>query len=162
MIFLDTSYINSLIIKNDPYRQYAKNIQPLLEKEAKITNITVLIEVLNSISPYNFFGDVVELKDYLLNLHDFDFLTDEDYEEAFELFNHYNRSINFSDCTIWFPCKNMESHLFDADFDRIRGFERIHWEFFFYFKFFDEQKRSKIHNLYKYQQTYLFLIFILT
>ena len=79
MIFLDTSYINSLIIKNDPYRQYAKNIQPLLEKEAKITNITVLIEVLNSISPYNFFGDVVELKDYLLNLHDFDFLTDEDY-----------------------------------------------------------------------------------
>ena len=79
MIFLDTSYINSLIIKNDPYRRYAKNIQPLLEKEAKITNITVLIEVLNSISPYNFFGDVVELKDYLLNLHDFDFLTDEDY-----------------------------------------------------------------------------------
>ena len=71
MIFLDTSYINSLIIKNDPYRQYAKNIQPLLETEAKITNITVLVEVLNSISPYNFFGDVVELKDYLLNLHDF-------------------------------------------------------------------------------------------
>ena len=129
MIFLDTSYINSLIIKNDPYRQYAKNIQPLLETEAKITNITVLVEVLNSISPYNFFGDVVELKDYLLNLHDFDFLTDEDYDAAFELFNHYNRSINFSDCTI---LVSMQKHgigriaSFDADFDKISGFERIH------------------------------------
>lgn len=33
MIFLDTSYINSLIIKNDPYRQYAKEIRSILEKE---------------------------------------------------------------------------------------------------------------------------------
>ncbi|WP_296873113.1 type II toxin-antitoxin system VapC family toxin [uncultured Methanobrevibacter sp.] len=129
MIFLDTSYINSLIIKNDPYRQYAKNIKPLLEKEAKITNITVLIEVFNSISPYNFFGDVNELKNYLLNIYDFDFLTEEDYERAFEFFNYYNRSVNFSDCTI---LVSMQKHgigriaSFDADFDKISGFERIH------------------------------------
>ena len=129
MIFLDTSYINSLIIKNDPYRQYAKNIQPLLETEAKITNITVLIEVFNSISPYNFFGDVNELKNYLLNIYDFDFLTEEDYERAFEFFNYYNRSVNFSDCTI---LVSMQKHgigriaSFDADFDKISGFERIH------------------------------------
>ena len=71
MIFLDTSYINSLVIKNDPYRQYANDIQPILKSEAKVTNITVLLEVLNSISPYNFFGDVTDLRNYLLNLQVF-------------------------------------------------------------------------------------------
>jgi hypothetical protein len=65
----------------------------------------------------------------LVNSILYDYLTDEDYEEAFELFNHYNRSINFSDCTI---LVSMQKHgigkiaSFDADFDKIRGFERIH------------------------------------
>ena len=128
MIFLDTSYINSLVIKNDPYRQYANDIQPILKSEAKVTNITVLLEVLNSISPYNFFGDVTDLRNYLLNLQVFDFLSENDYNHAFELFEYYNRSINFANCTILVSMQKQgigRIASFDKDFDKIKGIQRI-------------------------------------
>ena len=61
MIFLDTSYIISLIMDNDPYYYLSEKIEPYLVNETKITNITVLVEVLNSINSYNFHGDINEL-----------------------------------------------------------------------------------------------------
>ena len=50
MIFLDTNYINGLIIKRDSYNDFSRNIKPFLEKETKATNITVLVEFLNSLN----------------------------------------------------------------------------------------------------------------
>ena len=117
-----------MIIKNDPYREYAKDIRPILQKEAKMTNVTVLLGVLNSISPCNFFGDVYSLRDYLLNLNIFDFLTQKDYEQSFALFNYYNRSINFADCTILISMQNhgvTRIASFDSGFDKIKGIQRI-------------------------------------
>lgn len=106
MIFLDTSYINGLIINNDSYATVSRNMKPFLENETKVTNVTVLIEVLNSIDKYNFLGDLDDLKHQILSLNIFDFLTDEDYEKSFELFKFYNKSINFSDCTILHTMQN--------------------------------------------------------
>ncbi len=74
MIFLDSSYIKGLILKNDDYNQISKRIKPLLKHEAKVTNTTVLNEVLNSIKLKNFNQDVNELYYSLLNLDIFDFL----------------------------------------------------------------------------------------
>lgn len=56
MIFLDTSYINGLILKRDSYNNFSSSIKPFLNHETKATNITVLVEVLNSITPTNFQG----------------------------------------------------------------------------------------------------------
>ena len=56
MIFLDTSYIIGLIVKNDRYCDISKDIKLNLKHEAKMTNITVLVEVLNSLNKYNFQG----------------------------------------------------------------------------------------------------------
>lgn len=128
MIFLDTTYINGLIINNDVHATSSRKIKPFLEKEVKVTNITVLLEVLNSVNKYNFFGDLDDLRDQLLNLNIFDFLTVEDYEEAFGLFKYYNKSINFADCTILQTMQNYRiSRIasFDSDFDKIKGIERI-------------------------------------
>lgn len=128
MIFLDTTYINGLILKNDTYSSLSRNIEPFLEKETKVTNITVLVEVLNSVDKYNFYGNLNDLTNYLVNTNIFDFLTAEDYQKAFELFKYYNKSINYSDCTI---LQSMQNHgitrivSFDGDFDKVRGIERI-------------------------------------
>ena len=88
MIFLDTTYINGLILKKDHYSILSMNIKPFLEKETKVTNITVLVEVLNSVNKYNFHGNLNDLTNYLVNINIFDFLTAEDYQKAFELFNY--------------------------------------------------------------------------
>ena len=100
MIFLDTTYVNGLIIKKDPYKKSSENIKPFLDKEAKATNITVLVEVLNSLKRNNFNGNVKDIVNQLFNVHIFDFLSKEDYKKAMELFRFYNHAINFADCTI--------------------------------------------------------------
>ena len=128
MIFLDTSYIKGLILKNDSYQIFSENIKPILETETKATNITVLVEVLNSLKPNNFNGDIREIIFQLLNLDTFDWLTAEDYNSAMEVFNYYGGSVNYADCTI---LQSMQNHgisrivSFDSDFDRIRGIKRI-------------------------------------
>lgn len=100
MIFLDTTYINGLIIKKDQYKKSSLNIKPFLDKEAKATNITVLVEVLNSLKRNNFSGNFKDIVAELLNVQVFDFLSEEDYKNAMDLFRFYNHSINFADCTI--------------------------------------------------------------
>jgi hypothetical protein len=128
MIFLDTSYIIGLIIKNDHYCDISRDIRLNLRNESKITNITVLAEVLNSINRYNFHGDIEDLVQNLLDCKIFHFLTEADYNTATNLFCYYNFSINFSDCTI---LESMQKHgitkiaSFDSDFDKIRGIQRI-------------------------------------
>lgn len=128
MIFLDTSYIIGLIIKNDRYCNISNDIKSNLKNEAKITNITVLIEILNSLNKYNFHGDVGELVKYLWSGNIFHFLTFDDYLIAINLFKYYDGGINFSDCTI---LESMQKHgitriaSFDSDFDKIRGIQRI-------------------------------------
>ena len=129
MIFLVTSYINGLILNKDTYASLSRSMKPILEEETKVTNITVLLEVLNSVDKYNFLGDLEDLKNQLLNLNIFDFLTDEDYERAFELFKFYNRSLNFADCTIVQTMQNhgiTRSASFDSDFDKIKGIESVY------------------------------------
>ena len=128
MIFLDTTYINGLILKNDVHSSLSRNVEPFLERETKVTNITVLVEVLNSVNKYNFFGNLDDLRNNLLCLNIFDFLTANDYQNAFGLFKYYNKSINFADCTI---LQSMQNHgitkivSFDGDFDKVKGIERI-------------------------------------
>lgn len=129
MIFLDTSYINGLILNKDTYATLSWSIKPFLEKETKVTNITILLEILNSVDKYNFLGTLEDLKNQLLGLNIFVFLTGKDYKEAFDLFKFYNRSINFSDCTILQTMQNYgitRIASFDSDFDKIRGIERIY------------------------------------
>ena len=128
MIFLDTSYINGLIIRNDSYENFSENIRPILQKEAKVTNVIVLVEVLNSLKPNNFNGDINDIIFCLLNLDIFDWLSAEDYKSAMDLFKYYGGSINYADCTI---LQSMRKHgitkiaSFDSDFDKIKGIQRI-------------------------------------
>ena len=128
MIFLDTNYINGLIIKRDSYNDFSRNIKPFLDKETKTTNITVLVEVLNSLKLNNFNGSFEGILHELSHLDVFDYLSIEDDRKAMRLYKFYNFSINFSDCTI---LVSMQKHgiskiiTTDSDFDKIRGIPRI-------------------------------------
>lgn len=68
MIFLDSSYIKGLILKNDDYNHLSKKIKPYLKHEAKVINTTVLVEVLNAIKVNNYNQDLNDLISYLMNL----------------------------------------------------------------------------------------------
>lgn len=129
MIFLDSSYIKALVLKNDRYNHHAKKIKPFLKNEAKVINLTVLVEVLNSIKQKNFEYDVEELYAELLNLDVFDFLLFSDYDKSLDLFDYFGKTINFADCTIintMFKYQISRIASFDSDFDKIKGFERIY------------------------------------
>ena len=129
MIFLDSSYIKGLILKNDDYNHISKRVKPLLENEAKVINLTVLVEVLNSIKKTNYDEDMDDLLDCLLNLDVFDYLDITDYRDAMRWFKYFDKSINFADCTI---INTMVNHRitkivsFDSSFDKIKGFQRIY------------------------------------
>ena len=99
MIFLDSSYIKGLLIKRDSHKEFSNNIKPFLVNETKAINITVLVEVLNSLKKNNYQGNVDKII-HDCNLDVFDWLTLEDYKAAVEKFKFYGGAINFSDCTI--------------------------------------------------------------
>lgn len=95
MIFLDSSYIKGLILKNDDYNHLSKRIKPYLKHEAKVINTTVLVEVANSIKHGNYERDVSELLTCLKTLDVFDFLPWEDYESSLDWFNYFDSASTF-------------------------------------------------------------------
>lgn len=46
MIFLDSSYIKGLILKGDDYNRQSKKIKALVEHNAAVINLNVLVEIL--------------------------------------------------------------------------------------------------------------------
>lgn len=128
MIFLDSSYLIGLILKNDSFSYNSHLITPYLEKENKIINNTVFNEVLNSLTSNNFNYNLPYIKKLLLSFN-LDILTYDDYKNSFDLFEFYNFSINFSDCTILNTMQNYNINKiasFDSDFDKIKGVKRIY------------------------------------
>ena len=128
MIFLDSSYILAILLKKDTYHALSKDLSLLINDEKKMINITVMQEVLNSINAFNYNGDVSEIIGFLFSLDKMEYLSETDYMKAIALYKYYNKSINFSDCTILVSMENnMISNIvsFDGDFDKVQGINRI-------------------------------------
>lgn len=79
------------MIDNDDYREKAHQLRPIIDKERKLINNTVLVEVLNSLKKNNHKIELDEIMDTLLNLDQVVFLANEDYNESFQLFKYYNQ-----------------------------------------------------------------------
>ena len=122
MIFLDSTYLIGLIY----YKSHL--LKPYLGDENKIINNTVFNEVLNSVTSNNSHYDLNHIKKLLLSFN-IDFLTSDDYLDSFDIFEYYNFSVNFSDCTILNTMQNYNINQiasFDSDFDKIKGVKRIY------------------------------------
>ena len=87
-------------VKRDSHKGFSNNIRPFLVNDTKAINITVLVEVLNSLKKNNYHGSFERIIQELCSLDVFDWLTLDDYMAAVEKFKFYNGSINFADCTI--------------------------------------------------------------
>ena len=123
MIFLDSTYLIGLILKNDSLYYKSHLLKSYLDDENKIINNTVFNEVLNSVTSNNSNYDLNHIKKLLLSFN-IDFLTSDDYLDSFDIFEYYNFSVNFSDCTILNTMQNYNINQiasFDSDFDKIKG-----------------------------------------
>ena len=128
MIFLDSTYLIGLILKNDSLYYKSHLLKPYSDDENKIINNTVFNEVLNSVTSNNSNYDLNHIKKLLLSFN-IDFLTSDDYLDSFDIFEYYNFSVNFSDCTILNTMQNYNINQiasFDSDFDKIKGVKRIY------------------------------------
>ena len=129
MIFLDSSYLIGLIIDNDQHHTKAVELKPYLKNEKKLINNTVLVETLNNIKSTNHSIDTDEIVNSILKLDSIEFLTREDYFKSIELFNYYNQSINYSDCTMLYTMQQYSLNTivsFDSDFDKVNTINRIY------------------------------------
>ena len=128
MIFLDSTYLIGLILKNDSLNYKSHLLKSYLDDENKIINNTVFNEVLNSVSSNNSNYDLNHIKKLLLSFN-IDFLTSDDYLDSFDIFEYYNFSVNFSDCTILNTMQNYNINKivsFDSDFDKVKGIKRFY------------------------------------
>lgn len=128
MIFLDSTYLIGLIVKNDSLNHQSYLFEDFLEKENKVINNTVFNEVLNSLTVNNSHYDLFHIRKLLFSFN-VDILTYDDYVESFDLFKFYNFSINFSDCTILNTMQNYNINKiasFDSDFDKVKGIKRVY------------------------------------
>ena len=126
MIFLDSSYLIALMLKQDRNYKKASDLKTTIFNERIIINNTVLSEVLNSFNKYK----SLNLEHNVNNMFkfDIDYLTEDDYKKALTYYRYYNTAINFSDCTILVTMNKYNTDKivsFDSDFNKIKGIINI-------------------------------------
>ncbi|MBR2556779.1 MAG: PIN domain-containing protein [Methanobrevibacter sp.] len=126
MIFVDTTFLLALLIKTDRYHDLALNIAKNIQ-EKKMINNTVLNETLNAFTGKG--GKIgKELYQVINEMFDIEYLNEDDYKNAVDIYLNYDSSINYSDCTILVSMqKNKIDKIisFDSDFNKIKGISVI-------------------------------------
>lgn len=126
MIFVDTTFLLALLIKTDRYHDLALNIAKNIQ-EKKMINNTVLNETLNAFTGKG--GKIgKELYQVINEMFDIEYLNEDDYKNAEDIYLNYDSSINYSDCTILVSMqKNKIDKIisFDSDFNKIKGISVI-------------------------------------
>lgn len=123
-IFLDTSYLKALFFDSDFYHDKAVEISKIISSKQQIINSTVLIETLNKINKYNKNTIQYDLLKELEERTNIIYLNETDLKESYKLFLDYDRSINYSDCTILYSMIQYRINKivsFDSDFKKIKG-----------------------------------------
>ncbi len=122
MIFVDTTFLLALLIKTDRYHDLALNIAKNIQ-EKKMINNAVLNETLNAFTGKG--GKIgKELYQVINEMFDIEYLNEDDYKNAVDIYLNYDSSINYSDCTILVSMqKNKIDKIisFDSDFNKIKG-----------------------------------------
>ena len=126
MIFVDTSFLISLLVKTDSHHEKALKIAESIH-ERKVINSPVMNETLNAFTGKG--GKIgKELYRIIEEMFDIEYLNQSDYEHAMEIYLHFDSSINFSDCTILSTMiRNKIDKIisFDSDFEKVKGIKII-------------------------------------
>lgn len=129
MIFVDTCYLIALMNDKAKKHNEALTLLGLIENESTLINSTVLVEMLNNLNKKRYEAKRQDIIDLLYGMDNIHYLSEQDYNDSFKLWEQYDHSVNFSDCTI---THTMQKHgvqnilSFDGDFDKINGINRIY------------------------------------
>ena len=126
MIFIDSTALVGLLLKNDQWHNDAENIQIPYEK--LVINNLVLTETLNIISKRSLLN-VETIYKKIKKGAEIICLTDDDYLNAMQKCVYYNNSINYSDCLILTTMEKVGVNKivsFDSGFDKVNGINRIY------------------------------------
>jgi len=129
MLFIDTTYLLSLIKVMEKNHEKAILLLEHIDKEETLINSTVLIEMLNRLKKKRYDKYRNTIIDLIYNMDNIHYLTTEDYSKSLDTCKYYNFSINFSDCTILESMKQYNvTHIvsFDSDFDKVNNINRIY------------------------------------
>ena len=128
MYFIDSSFLISLLTKNEKNNEHSCEISENITEYRVINNI-VLSETLNGIRKYEKRVNLKKIYSLINEVTEIKYIKKSDYEEAVNIYSYYNGSINYSDCLI---LKTMQdNHInkilsYDDDFDNIGGLQRIY------------------------------------
>lgn len=122
MIFIDSTYLISRLIKNDTFHVRSIELESQLN-EKRFINSTVLVETLDSF--INCGGKEIDgLFEYLLEANELLSLDEKDFVESVDLYSDLDYEISFSNCTILQSMKALgidKIATFDPDFKKIDG-----------------------------------------
>ena len=132
MLFVDSSYLIGLFVKNDGHHEKAEELKININHDNILINNVVFSEVMNSFkirkNKANYTKNIDNLFNFFINNTELHYLTKEDYVESYGLFKYYNQSINYSDCTILYTMQKYKINKivsFDSYFDKINAINRI-------------------------------------
>lgn len=126
MIFIDTSFLISILIKTDVHHEEALLLSNEIY-ENKLINNVVLNETLNAFTGIG--GKIgIDMYNLIKEAFEIEYLSEKDYDDAMDIYLNYDSYINYSDCTI---LKSMQKNkiskiaTFDSDFKKVKGLEII-------------------------------------
>lgn len=129
LLFIDTTFILGLTIKNDQWHEDALKLVPKVEKSKRYISNIILTETLNGL--VNIMdGKEIENMYHLLNKNYTVYMVNKPLqEEAIKISKKYNGSLGYADCTSIAIMKELQIHeivSFDKHFDNKEGITRIY------------------------------------
>ena len=128
-LMLDSSYLIGLVLSNDQWHKYADPLSYQIERHDTYITSIILSETMNS---FQCLGgkrckeiyDIILETNTLLNIHETKM-----FDNALNLFDSYDASIGYSDCTTIEMMKKKDIRYivsYDSDFDKKEGIIRVY------------------------------------
>ena len=128
MIFVDSSYFIAIANREDRWHGRAKRLTPRLEREDLVTSDLVLSEAVTGVASILGGKAGKEAFDVIVDNCTIEFASRERCSSAITTFLHYDGTLSFADSVslVMMGERGMQRIAsFDADFDRVRGMERL-------------------------------------
>lgn len=128
MIFVDSSYFIAVANRRDRWHAGAKRLTPRLEREDLVTSDLVLSEAVTGIGAVLGGKAGKEAYDVIVDNCSVEVGSPERCAAAISLYLHYDGTLSFADAVSLIVMQERGTQRiasFDADFDRVRGIERL-------------------------------------
>lgn len=128
MIFVDSSYFIAVANREDRWHEEANRLTRRLERETIVVSDLVLSEAVTVVGAVLGGKAGKETYDVIVDTCSVEYATAERCASAIALYLHYDGTLSFADAfslVVMQEAGIQKIASFDADFDRVRGIERL-------------------------------------